>query len=91
MRPAIGERGALVSAPSRRGVLVHPLHDETGRTALEALAPLTRAVHRSDGAALSPHVYWWRDGRLSCIPTVSRPYGVDAYPSAELASLLDAA
>lgn len=89
--PTIGERGALVSAPSRHSLLVHPLHDETGRIALEALVPLSRAVHDSDGAPLSPHVYWWRNGALSCIPTVWGREGIDAYLSDELASLLDAA
>ena len=40
----IGERGALVSIPSRHGMLVHPLHDPTGRAALGAMVPLTRSV-----------------------------------------------
>lgn len=89
--PEIGERGALVSAPSRHGLLIHPLHDETGRCALDALVPLTRSVHRNDGAPLSPQVYWWQQGILSCIPTVFGRDGIDAYPSPELAEWLDAA
>lgn len=87
----IGERGALVSMPSRHGVLVHPLHDPSGRAALGAMVPLTRSVYQQGPGSVSPHVYWWREGAIDWIPTSMSREGVDCYPSTELAELLDAA
>ena len=87
----IGERGALVSIPSRHGLLVHPLHDATGRAALGAMVPLTRSVFQSGPGSVSPHVYWWRNTVVDWIPTAMSPEGVDCYPPSELAELLDAA
>ncbi len=84
----IGDSGAIVSMPHSHSVLVHVIEDITVTIAFNALIPITRQVYRQGPASVSPHLYWWRSGELTCIPTYFAPDGVEAYPSAELIAVL---
>lgn len=84
----IGPDGAIVSIPHSHSVLVHVIEDTTVVTALNALIPITRQVHRHGPGSVSPQLYWWRGGELTCIPTYFAPDGVEVYPSPELVEIL---
>ena len=79
----IGEFGAIVSMPLRHSILVHPVEDNSARTALSALVPITRQLYKQGPGSVSPHLYWWQRGTLTLIPTVfdtdSIPPGIEVY------------
>jgi hypothetical protein len=84
----IGPNGALVSIPHSHSILVHVIDDITVTIAVSAMIPITRQVHRQGPGSVSPHLYWWRNGELACIPTYFAADGVEAYPSPELVAVL---
>lgn len=84
----IGSNGALVSIPHNHSVLVHVIEDTSVTIAINAMIPITRQVHQQGPGSVSPHLYWWRDGSLTCIPTYFAPDGIEAYPSPELVEVL---
>ena len=71
-------------------MLVHPLGDEDVRTAIAGMIPITRQLFKTGPGSVSPHLYWWRDGKLQWIPTFfdGTMSGVECYPSEELASVI---
>ena len=66
----IGEFGAIVALPLRHSILVHPIHDVSIEAAIAGLVPITRQLYKQGPGSVSPHLYWWRDGALTWIPTV---------------------
>ena len=52
------------------------------------MIPITRQVHQSGPGSLSPHVYWWRDGSLTWIPTYFGRDGVEFHAPNGLADLI---
>lgn len=86
----IGDSGAIVSMPLRHSLLVHPIDDDSARTAIAGLIPITRQLFKQGPGSVSPHLYWWRDGKLQWIPTFfdGTMGGVEFYPSDELANVV---
>ena len=66
----LGEHGAVVSLPLDHTILIHSIEDERAKQAIAAMVPITRHLSGQPNAALSPHLYWWRGGELTWIPTV---------------------
>lgn len=83
------ERGAIVAIPIRHSMLVHPIRDASARTAAAALIPITRQLHRQGPGSVSAHLYWWRDGELTWIPTYFGPDGMECYLPPDLVDVLD--
>jgi hypothetical protein len=86
---AIGENGALVSMPVDSSVIVHPIRGDELLEAAQAMIPITRQVHGSGPGSLSAHLYWWRNGTFTWVPTYFARDGVEFYPPVELADLID--
>jgi hypothetical protein len=84
----IGPQGALVSIPLVHSVLVHAITDVSLVQAAQAMIPITRQVHKAGPGSLSPHVYWWRDGNLTWIPTYFGRNGADFHAPNGLADLI---
>jgi hypothetical protein len=84
----IGEQGAVVSIPVRHSVLVHPIHDESMMAAVQAMIPITRHVNRSGPGSVSAHLYWWRAGSLTWIPTYFASDGIEFYPPDDLVDVI---
>ncbi len=84
----VGAKGALVSMPLANSVLVHAINDSSVVQAAQAMIPITRQVHKSGPNSLSPHVYWWRDGDLTWIPTYFGRDGVEFHAPNGLADLI---
>jgi len=68
LRRTIGERelpyGVLVSAPVRHLLAFHPIEDIGVIQAVNRMAAFTASVYSDGAGAVSPYVYWWRDGDL---------------------------
>lgn len=84
----LGEFGAVVSIPHGYSLLVHPIEHDTLRTAVNAMIPIVRQLYCQGPSPVSPHLYWWHEGRLTWMPTYFAPDGVEAYPPPGLVELL---
>lgn len=82
----IAESGAVISMPLRHSLLVHPIDGADVRTAIAGMIPITRQLFKQGPGSVSPHLYWWRNGKLQWIPTFfdGTIEGVEFYPSEEL-------
>lgn len=76
----LGEHGGIVAIPHGYSVLIHSIEPDTLRVAVNAMIPIARQLNRQGPSAVSPHLYWWYDGRLTWMPTYFAPDGVEAYP-----------
>lgn len=84
----IGPNGALVSMPLAHSVLVHPISDASVVQAAQAMIPITRQVYKSGPNSLSQHVYWWREGALTWIPTYFGRDGIEFHAPNGLSDLI---
>ncbi|NUJ99826.1 hypothetical protein HRW23_23225 [Streptomyces lunaelactis] len=57
--------GALVAMPFRHQLAFHAIHDTGMISALSAMASFAAAGYTDTPGAISPFVYWWRDGTLT--------------------------
>lgn len=68
LRRTMGERefpdGVLVAAPLRHQLAFHPVDDAHAAAALNALAGFAASGYGEGAGALTPFVYWWKDGSL---------------------------
>lgn len=69
VRQVTGEQltadGALVAMPFRHQLAFHAIHDTGMISALNAMASFAATGFEDTPGAISPYVYWWRDGTLS--------------------------
>ncbi|HEY9368566.1 hypothetical protein [Streptomyces sp.] len=61
----LGEHGALVAMPFRHQLAFHPIRDTGIIPALGAMASFAAAGFADTPGAISPYVFWWRDGTLT--------------------------
>ncbi|MHB9754739.1 immunity 49 family protein [Streptomyces sp. BYX5S] len=61
------EAGALVAVPTRQALAFHPIVDGSATDAAADLASYAERAHAEGPGPLSPHVYWWHDGRLTSL------------------------
>ncbi len=61
----LGEHGALVALPFRHQLAFHPIRDTTIIPALGAMASFAATGYEDTPGAISPYVFWWRDGTLT--------------------------
>ena len=59
-----GRHGALVAAPNPHVSLAYAIDDHRARTALEVLGPWAERRVEAVPYPISPHLYWWRPGRV---------------------------
>ena len=57
--------GALVAMPFRHQLAFHAIHDAGVIPALNAMASFAASGYADTPGAISPYVYWWRDGVLT--------------------------
>jgi hypothetical protein len=69
IRQVTGEQltddGALVAMPFRHQLAFHAIHDAGMLFALSAMASFAATGFADTPGAISPYVYWWRDGTLT--------------------------
>ncbi|WP_248961502.1 hypothetical protein [Sphaerisporangium perillae] len=59
--------GLIVAIPRPGEMIVHPIGGLSVMRAIERLWLLAHREYRAHDDGLSPHVYWWNDGRLTRI------------------------
>lgn len=62
--------GALFTVPSRHFLVFHPLEDATAVGAINDLAAFGLGAHQDNPGPLSPRIYWWRKGAVSCLTEI---------------------
>lgn len=85
----LGPAGALVGFAFRNQLAVHVIGDRDGNIA--ALTHLPRFVARGFADApgpISPHTYWWHDGRLDELTTLTDEGSLQVHVDDPLARLL---
>ncbi len=63
------EFGALVSVPHRHAVLYHAIADMRVVVAVSSMIPVTFGMYQEGPGSVSAGIYWWREGRLTHLPT----------------------
>ncbi|MFD3518001.1 immunity 49 family protein [Streptomyces sp. NPDC058657] len=64
---SLPQAGALVVVPTRHLLAYHPLADATVAEAINSLAAYALGAYEDGPGSLSPRVYWWHEGRLTCL------------------------
>jgi hypothetical protein len=59
-----GRHGALVAAPNPFVALAHAIDDHRTRAAIEVLVPWAQRRVEAVENPISPHLYWWRPGKV---------------------------
>lgn len=62
---ALTANGVLVALPFRHQLAYHVIRDTTVIPTLNAMASFAAAGYADTPGAISPYVYWWRDGTLT--------------------------
>ncbi|MBT2389102.1 hypothetical protein [Streptomyces sp. ISL-1] len=69
VRQVTGEQltddGALVAMPFRHQLAFHAIHDAGMISALDGMASFAASSYVDTPGAISPYVYWWRQGTLT--------------------------
>lgn len=63
------ENGALVALPHRHAVLFHPIHNKGAIPAVQAMLTMAHGMYADGPGSISPNLYWWRDGKLTLLPS----------------------
>lgn len=84
----IGENGALVSIPRRHTIVAHVIHDLAVVPAIQTMLPITRKLHAEGPGSVSAHLYWWRAGSLSPLPSSLREGEFEFFPPPDFVELL---
>lgn len=66
------ERGLLVGVPHRHVVVLHRIEDRRVVHAIRAMLAMVRGMHHEGPGSISDQLYWWRDGRITLLPSEIR-------------------
>ncbi len=66
------ERGLLVGVPHRHVLLLHRIEDRRVVHAIRAMLAMVRGMHHEGPGSISDQLYWWRDGRITLLPSEIR-------------------
>lgn len=69
---APGAEGALVMLPNRHVLVALPLTLEVAREGPQRLWPTAAELFLEEPGGVSPHLWWWRRGRLTHLPLQRR-------------------
>lgn len=88
--PPGGEHGMLVAVPNRQVVFAHPINDRAVVPMLTPMLELARRFQTAGGpGAISPDLYWLRDGALQRIVLEETEDEIVISPISEFAKLLN--
>ncbi|MFC8827188.1 hypothetical protein ACFT9I_17820 [Streptomyces sp. NPDC057137] len=62
--------GALFTVPSRHFLVFHPLEDANAVGAINDLAAFGLGAHQDNPGPLSPRIYWWHKGAVTCLTEI---------------------
>ncbi|MEV3989887.1 immunity 49 family protein [Streptomyces sp. NPDC049837] len=81
--------GALFTVPSRHYLAFHPLEDRQVVGAVNDLAAFGLGAHNDNPGPLSPRLYWWHEGAITCLTHIdeaTRSFSVE--PPDELMAIM---
>ena len=61
--------GVICAVPNRHTLVWHPIIDGSALRALDAMVVMAASLHAEGPGAISPNLYWWKDGALRTLPT----------------------
>lgn len=61
--------GALVIAPHRHLLIIHPIVSVEVIPTINRLIQLAAMLYKTGPGSLSPNLYWWRDGAVRLLPS----------------------
>ncbi|MFE3116626.1 hypothetical protein [Streptomyces niveus] len=64
------DEGALFTVPSRHFLVFHPLEDANAVGAINDLAAFGLGAHQDNPGPLSPRIYWWHKGVVTCLTEI---------------------
>lgn len=64
------DEGALFTVPSRHFLVFHPLEDAHAVGAINDLAAFGLGAYQDNPGPLSPRIYWWHKGVVSCLTEI---------------------
>ncbi|GHH81104.1 hypothetical protein GCM10018781_62980 [Kitasatospora indigofera] len=77
----VPEHGVLFTVPSRHLLVFHPVADRHAVGAVNDLAAFGLGAHQDNPGPLSPRLYWWHQGAVTCltrIDEVTRTFSIAA-------------
>jgi hypothetical protein len=84
-----GEFGWLLSVPNRHQLVWHLIRDIDVIPALQGMFRFTVLGHGDAPGPLSPHVYWWNDGRYEQLTHIDGSGTLSVHVGAEFADVLE--
>ncbi len=72
LTPVDATRGAVVAIPSRHLLILHPVNDLRVAATLNLMLSAAARMYDQGPGSISDHLYWWRPGRLTLIPSDRR-------------------
>ncbi|MFN3653629.1 MAG: hypothetical protein ACK47B_28960 [Armatimonadota bacterium] len=79
----IPELGAIVAIPHREALLVYPIRDSSVLPAIQSLLPITLGMYDEGPGSISPHLFWWHRGELTCLPAAVEGDTIEFQPPRE--------
>ena len=61
--------GVIAAVPNRHTLVWHPIIDGSALRALDAMVVMAASLHAEGPGAISPNLYWWKDGVVRTLPT----------------------
>lgn len=61
--------GIIAAVPNRHTLVWHPITDPSALRALDAMVVMAASLYAEGPGAISPHLYWWKDGAIRTLPT----------------------
>jgi len=61
--------GILAAVPNRHTLVWHAIVDPSALRAIDAMVVMAANLFTEGPGAISPNLYWWRDGQLRTLPT----------------------
>jgi hypothetical protein len=65
---ALGKKGALVGFPHRHTIIFKPIDSMDFLSALNFMISATYGMHQEGPGSVSPHLYWYYEGKLMHLP-----------------------
>jgi hypothetical protein len=75
--------GAVVGLPHRHAVLYHAIADMSVIVAINAMITATFGMYKEGPGSISSQLYWWRGGRMACLPSRVTARQIEFAPPAE--------
>jgi hypothetical protein len=85
----IGTHGTLLAVPHRHTSIFHPIEDKSVILAINMMIPMAYGMNHEGPGSISPHLYWYRQGKFVNLPYTVDQQKLSFQPPAEFVAMLD--